>query len=118
MNESTKPDIKFNEIMILSIESINGLVESLSYLLFPKGLNANEVNSPHSVEMEENELSIPFHLSKIILRILVILLEKSIRDISIQSLLNSIQVYINMTGIKNMRKERDAFIRELCIFAA
>lgn len=116
MCETDKPEPKINEMMILSIETITGLVEVLSNLLFPNGLNTSDVFSSNSSEPEEVSFVIPFSISKLICRILVILLEKSSRDISIQSLLNSMQVYINMSGMKKMRKERDIFLKELCLF--
>lgn len=117
MNESNKPDIKMSEIIVLSIDTMTGLVECLSNLLFPKGLDASESGSPVSSEIDELPIKIPFPISKMILSILAVLLDKASRDISVQSLLNSMQIYINMSGEKKMRKERDAFIRELCIFA-
>ena len=111
--ESEKPTPKINEVMILSIESISGLVEGISNLFFPNGLDTSQCLSTKLSETAEIELVIPFSVSKLILRILAILLEKSARDVSIQELLNSIQTYINIAGMKGMSKERDSFIREL-----
>lgn len=119
MIETEKPSAKTNEMMILSIESVTGLVEGISTILFPNGLDTNiSIPSTTAEESEESSLVIPFSVSKLILRILSVLLEKSSRDVSIQSILNSIQVYINITGIKGMSKERDSFIRELCQYCA
>lgn len=118
MLEGDKPKMKINEIMLLSIESVTGLVEGISNILFPNGLDTSDNLSSQSLEIEEKHFTIPFSVSKLILRILTILLIKSGRDVSIQSLLNAMQVYINITGMKKMNKERDSFIRELCLHCA
>lgn len=111
MIETEKPDPKLPQMMLLWIETSTGLVDVLSNLMFPKGLNSSMSSASNDMDESVATISIPFSISKFILRILSILLEKSSKDISIQSLLNSIQVYINMSGIKQMSKERDAFLR-------
>jgi hypothetical protein len=100
MIEAEKPDSKLNEMMLLSIEATTGLIEGISNLLFPNGLDTSDNLSSNSTETEEKLFTIPFSVSKLILRVLSVLLEKSTQDVNIQSLLNSIQVYINVTGMK------------------
>lgn len=113
MIETEKPDLKLEQIMVLSIETATGIVDVFSNLLFPKGLNSSISSKSSDFDDNSSSIVIPYSVSKFVLRILSILLEKSSRDISIQSILNSIQVYINLAGQKKMTKERDAFIREL-----
>lgn len=100
MIDAEKPDSKLNEMMLLSIEATTGLIECISNNLFPNGLDTSENISSHSSEAEERLFTIPFAVSKLILRILSVLLEKSSHDTNIQSILNSMQVYINITGMK------------------
>lgn len=73
MFELEKPDIKINQIMVISIEAVTGFVEVISNLLFPNGLNTSDAlsNSHSSVEPEEPPFQVPFSVSKLILRILV-----------------------------------------------
>lgn len=106
MHESEEPSLKINEVMALSIETVTGLIEAISVILFPEGLNNNEI-AWHPFEIDEYDIAIPWSVSNLLLRILTVLIEKLNKDINIQSLLNSIQTYINMTGIKRMTKERD-----------
>lgn len=114
--DTEKPDLKIPDITPLSIDTTTSLIEILCNLLYPNGLNTSEILSEKSSDIEESPYTIPFSVSKLILRILSILLEKASKDIDIQALLNGFQVYIHMAGMRRMRKERDVFIRELCGF--
>jgi hypothetical protein len=52
-SDNKKPKIKINEMMVLAIDSITGLVEVISNLMFPNGLNSSEVLS--TSESSENK---------------------------------------------------------------
>ena len=100
MNDSEKPVLKFKEIMSLSIETVTGLADAISNILFPQGFNSSDIISTYSFEIEEHDIIIPFSVSNLILRIITVLIEKTNTDVNIQALLNSIQNYINISGIK------------------
>ena len=100
VNESDKPSLKVKEIMSLSIETITGLADAISSILFPQGFNNSDAISSYSLETDEHDITIPYSVSNLILRIISVLIDKTNTDVNVQSLLNSIQNYINISGSK------------------